>query len=100
MKNYFLQILFSSVAAILVVAGSAGAAIVGPAGYTNAFGVQPPAADWVTFNRPGGGADNFDMDSDVGTNIVATSVTTQTTSDSGNPAFQNANATWSSTGFY
>ncbi|HKQ38525.1 MAG TPA: hypothetical protein VJ063_10640, partial [Verrucomicrobiae bacterium] len=68
--------------------------------YTNQFNTQPPPGDWATLNVAGLGTDTYDPDSDVNARITAAAVTTQTTSDSGNPPLQNASATWSSSGHY
>jgi lysophospholipase L1-like esterase len=84
----------------LFCAAQAWAASVAPAGYTNAFSVQPAAADWATFNAAGGGGDSYSVDSDVNANITAAGVTAQVAADSGNPPSANANAVWSSTGLY
>ncbi len=75
------------------------AAVVGPAGYTNDFSVQPVAADWATLSRNGAGNDTYDLDADVAT-ITAAGVTARTSVATADPAAQLAQATWSSAGFY
>jgi hypothetical protein len=96
------QPLFTSFILMLLLAGRAMAASVGPAGYTNAFATQPPAADWATLSIPGGAADTYDLDSDVNTNLSVTAATIsfQTVSNVNNPASQLTNATWSSSGLF
>jgi len=88
------------VAAFLFLAGNARAASLEPAGYTNAFGTQPAAADWATFSRAGGSGDNYNPDTDVNANITASGVTAQATSSTGNPPAALGTAVWSSTGLY
>ena len=100
MKTRFFHTMAWIAATLLLQAGNAGAAVVGPVGYTNDFAVQPPAADWATSTRTGAAADVYDSDTDVNANIIATAVTTQTTLDAGNPPPKIATATWSSSGFY
>jgi len=75
-------------------------AVVGPAGYTNDFKMQPPATDWATFARPGGPSDVYDMDTDVNAQITAAVVSTRTTALAADPPPTDTLATWSSTGFY
>jgi len=74
--------------------------MVGPAGYTNDFKIQPPATDWATFARPGAPNDVYDMDTDVNANITAAAVNTQTAPVAADPPATATLATWSSTGFY
>lgn len=76
------------------------AAIVGPTGYTNGFGSQPPSADWATLSRAGLAGDNYTMDADVNAAITASTVTFQTSLDAANPPPTNTNAVWSSSGLY
>ena len=91
-----------SVLAVLLLAHNAGAATVLPGtGYTNAFGTQPPAADWATLSIAGGAADTYDLDADVNTNdVTAVRASSATTADVGSPAAANSNAVWSSSGFF
>ncbi len=86
--------------ALCLLASGVPAAVVGPAGYTNDFAVQPAAADWATATRAGGGADAYVMDTDVNANITAAGVTAQTAGNVNNPATQLATASWSSSGLY
>jgi hypothetical protein len=82
-------------------ATSLHAASVGPAGYTNAFGTQPVAADWATISSAGLAADNYDMDTDVNGSITAGGTTAQTVANgANNPPNANSLSTWSSLGFY
>lgn len=83
----------------LMTTGVAGAASVGPAGYTNSFNIQPPAADWATLSIAGGGGDTYDMDAEVAA-IAAGGVTGSTIVDGGNPPGANGLAAWSSAGLY
>src|SRR4051794_5713527 len=78
-----LAVLFSM--ALLGLAINAKAASVGPAGYTNGFGSQPPAADWATFGRTGAQADSYNMDTDVNANLTASGITAQTAFSSVDP---------------
>src|SRR6188472_2538585 len=75
------------------------AATVGPAGYSNDFGTQPPGTDWATSSRAGGAGDNYDVDVDV-TNITATAVSAQPGPATGTPPAAAATAVWHSTAFY
>ncbi len=79
---------------------SVAAASVGPAGYTNGFSAQAPTTDWATLNIAGGSTDNYNPDAEVNASVSANGVTAQTVFDAGNPPVANANAVWSSTGFY
>src|SRR5258705_12443893 len=90
----------SFVTGLLLIAGSAQAASVGPAGYTNSFDLQPAVEDWATANKGGASNDAYDMDSDVITNTTASVFTNQTTANANNPPGVLANATWSSSGLY
>ena len=65
MKSQSFPSLAMFVAALLFQLGAAHAATVGPAGYTNDFGVQPPAVDWATASRPTAASDTYDPDTDV-----------------------------------
>jgi hypothetical protein len=87
-------------AALLLLGTRASAALVGPTGYTNGFGSQPPAADWATLSRAGFAGDSYTMDADVNAAITASTVTFQTTLDGANPPPTNTNAVWSSPGLY
>ncbi|MDB6035876.1 MAG: hydrolase, partial [Verrucomicrobiales bacterium] len=87
-------------ATLLLLTRAVPAAVVGAAGYTNAFSTQPSAADWATFNRTGAPADAYDMDADLNANITAAGVTAPVTADSGNPPAKAGNAVWSSSGQY
>ena len=100
MKKNHLQLFVLTLALLLSLAGNAWPAIVGPTGYNNAFGTQPPAADWATYSASGGGSDSYVMDTDVNTAITASLVAAQTTSNPNDPATQFATATWSSAGLY
>jgi hypothetical protein len=88
------------VAVLLFLSGNARAASLGPAGYTNAFGTQPAAADWATLSVAGVSSDNYNTDTEVNAGITAGGVTAQTTSSTGNPPLALGTATWSSSGFY
>ncbi len=85
---------------LLLLAASARAAVVGPAGYTNDFSVQPAAADWATWSRAGGANDNYVPDTDVNSIITAGGVVLQTAVGAASPANQLTNALWSSPGQY
>ena len=87
-------------AALVILPGNAKAATVGPAGYTNAFSTQPPAADWATLSAAGGSGDNYNPDSTVNSSITASGVTSQLTASSGNPPAASGTAVWSSSGLY
>ncbi|HEY0550864.1 MAG TPA: Ig-like domain-containing protein, partial [Verrucomicrobiae bacterium] len=96
------QPFFTSFILMLLMAGHAMAASVGPAGYTNAFATPPPAADWATLSIAGGANDAYDLDTDVNTNlnVAAATISFQTVSNVNNPASQLTNATWSSSGLF
>jgi len=85
---------------LLCFASNATPASVGPAGYTNAFAMQPMVGDWATFNRTGSPADVYDSDADVNASITAAGVSTPIPADSGDPPAKGTVAVWSSTGFY
>ena len=87
-------------AALLVASETALAAVVVSGGYTERFTVQPTAADWATLNIPGSSSDAYDVDADVNARISASTVISDTLSQTGNPPSANTNATWSSTGLY
>jgi len=93
-----LTLILSSFLAIAL-AGKLAGAVVGPSGYTNAFSVQPPAADWATLSVAGVNSDNYTMDTDVNSTITSAGVTSGTLAGSGNPAAANGLAIWSSSGF-
>src|ERR1051325_5792353 len=82
------------------VAATANGAVVGPAGYTNDFALQPSEQDWASWSRPGTQTDVYDTDADVNAAISASGVTNQTASRPNNPVGSVATATWSSIGFY
>src|SRR5437764_401946 len=86
--------------ALLCAVGYSKAASVGPGGYTNAFTMQPLAADWATLGRSGTPSDVYDMDADVNATITAAGVTAQTTSDPNDPPTTATVAVWSSAGLY
>jgi len=78
------------------------AALVGASGYTNDFSTQPPVADWSTYSISGASGDIATaaaLDAAVQA-VAASSITFQLGADAGNPPSANANASWSSTGFY
>jgi len=85
---------------LLFAAVHAIGAVVGPTGYTNSFGAQPPAVDWAMLNIAGDGGDSYTPDTEVNASISAAGVTGQAMLDMGNPPNANANAVWSSTGLY
>lgn len=78
------------------------AASVGPAGYTNAFGTLPVAADWSMFSVAGAAADattSGQIDTEVQL-VAASAINGQAATDAVDPPAFNAAATWSSSGFY
>ena len=78
------------------------AAQVGPGGYTNAFTIQPLAADWSTFSIAGGGADitlAAGLDSAV-LAVPASSVNGATVANAITPPDLNVSATWASVGLH
>jgi len=81
---------------------TAQAASVTGSGYSASFPAQPPAADWATLST-GSSAGTITtaagMDSAVQA-IAASSITTQTAADPGNPPAILGTAVWSSSGFY
>jgi hypothetical protein len=98
--NYLRSLVLCLSAAVLLPL-PAKPADVGPGpGYVGTFETLPAAADWATFNRTGAAADSYDVVADVNANILASGVTAQVSSDAVNPPAANANATWSSVGFY
>jgi len=99
-----LRFLFSRLPllALAVSASVAQAASVGAGGYTNAFGAQPPAADWSHATLTGGSTtvgSEGDMDTAVQA-FSAASISAQTVADAANPPGAGVVANWSSTGFY
>src|SRR5688572_15713982 len=83
-----------------VIPGNANAASVTGSGYTTAFAVQPPAADWssTSFGSSAGTITTAaGMDLAV-QGFAAGSITTQLAADPGNPPAIFANAVWSSSG--
>ena len=104
MKHSF-HSLIRLVAAMAVVCAanvSVRAAQVGPTGYTNAFGVLPPAGDWSTFSIAGGGGDisvAAGLDSAV-LAVPASSVNGAVVANATTPPDANASATWASAGLH
>jgi hypothetical protein len=83
-------------------ASAASAALVSPAGYTNAFDTAPGPADWSTATIVGASGDvttAAGLDAAV-QSLSASGINTQISSDTGNPPAANALATWSSSGHY
>src|SRR5436305_7604844 len=78
-------------------------ALVGAAGYTNDFSVQPPTTDWSSYAIPGANsliASAADMDTQVA-NLTAATINLQAAADAGNPpAASGTSASWSSSGLY
>jgi hypothetical protein len=56
---------YSSLVALWLAALPTIAATIGPSGYTNAFSIQPPAADWATLSIGGVGQDTYDPDTQM-----------------------------------
>ena len=78
--------LFSRIfGALLLTAVHATAATVGPAGYTNGFGTQPPATDWATLSIAGAPTDTYNPDAVVNASVSAISVAARTVVDAANP---------------
>src|SRR6266850_4352465 len=78
------------------------AASVGAAGYTNAFGTQPLAADWSTVAIAGAAPDMTaasQLDAAVQA-VAATTVSSQLSADATDPPAFLSTATWCSSGFY
>ena len=104
MKQSFHSLIRLMAAVAVVCSGnvSGRAAQVGPAGYTNAFGVQPPVGDWSTFSIAGGGGDisvAAGLDSAV-LAVAASSVNGATVANGTTPPDANVNATWASAGLH
>ena len=99
--NRFLLSL-GTIAAILSATpfGHSQSALVGPGGYTNAFGTQPAATEWASSSRAGASSDAYDMDTDVNASIAAGNVTNRTTASAQNPPLSLVQAAWSSSGLY
>ena len=100
LRSYFVWL------AVLIAAGcfasGVKAASVGSGGYTNAFGVIPPVADWSFLSvtgASGDATDNAGIDATVQA-VAASAINAAVVADAGNPPAFNANAFWSSTGFY
>src|ERR1041385_8359666 len=100
LRSYFVWL------AVLIAAGcfasGVKAASVGSGGYTNAFGVIPPVADWPFLSvtgASGDATDNAGIDATVQA-VAASAINAAVVADAGNPPAFNANAFWSSTGFY
>lgn len=74
--------------------------LVGPAGYTNAFGTLPLATEWATLSIAGANTNLYVFDEEVNTNasIRAAAFTTALTSASGSPPNSFATAIWNSAG--
>src|SRR6266550_2297555 len=100
MKNQLMVIFVSAFAVFFLLPGRAVAASVEPAGYTNDFSAQPPAADWATWSHTGFSSETYDMDTDVNANITADAITAQTLSSASDPPGANQLATWSAAGLY
>ena len=91
-----------ALATLSVLASRAWAASVGPAGYTNDFSSQPPAAHW-SYLAVAGGSGDITTAAALNTAVqalTAAGITTQVVADSGNPPAMAGYATWSSTGGY
>ncbi len=96
MNKLFHIVLFTLIASV----PDLRAASVGVGGYTNAFALQPPAADWATFSLAGGNGDvgtTAAMDAAV-QGITASSVTARPTLDGTDPVAASSVASWSSPG--
>jgi hypothetical protein len=92
-------VLLTSMAIASLIPAARGANVT-PAGYTNAFATQPPAADWATVSVNGAAGDTYDMDVDVNARIAATNVTTQVSSSATDPVGLGLRASWSSSGLH
>ncbi|HMJ89738.1 MAG TPA: hypothetical protein VK530_07965, partial [Candidatus Acidoferrum sp.] len=90
MKMITISARLFTLAALLFTGGNLSAALVGPAGYTNAFTTNQIAADWTGFSRTGGGGDNYNLDTDANANITAAAVVAPIVSDENNPPGGNA----------
>ena len=91
-----------ALATLSVLASRAWAASVGPAGYTNDFSSQPPAAHW-SYLAVAGGSGDITTAAALNTAVqalTAAGITTQVVADSGNPPAMAGYATWYSTGGY
>ncbi|MEY2407909.1 MAG: acid phosphatase type 7 [Verrucomicrobiota bacterium] len=99
-KNWSLRLVILLCSTMIFATAQLRAATVGPGGYTNAFGSQPPAADWATISRAGAAGDTYDSDTDVNANVTSVGAVSQTTPDAANPPAKAATAVWSSSGFY
>ena len=87
---------------LLALASVAGAAVVGPTGYTNDFALQPAANEWSSTSIAGGAGDSTSpatLDADAQT-LAASGITAATVANGTDPADFNALATWGSTGLY
>ena len=104
MKQSFHSLIrLAAVLSVVCLGGaSTRAAQVGPAGYTNAFSLQPAVADWSTFSIAGVGADisvAAGLDSAV-LAVAASSVNAATVANGITPPDANASATWASAGLH
>ena len=83
---------------LVTLAWSTGAAVVGPAGYTNSFDTRPVVTDWSTKYVQGAQGDTYDLTNTV-QGFAATNVNVQLV-DGGtaDPATARANAFWTAGG--